>query len=102
VRTATLTSAAPAAQVVELVLPSNIGFKVQSVVATIDATGAGDTIAELRIADPSGEVIAAQPQGEPILAGTSGLATWALRLAAKAKRSTGGGGITLEHNGVPV
>lgn len=99
--TATLTSAAPPAQVVEYVLPSGIGFKLQSVVATIDATGAGDVLPELTLADPSGEVIAAQPQGSPIAAGTIGRATWALRLAANAAAASSGG-ITLEHNGVPV
>jgi hypothetical protein len=66
--------------VLSFTIPSNVDFNVESVVASVDASGAGDTIGELAIAEVTGEVIATKRQSEPIPAGDTGLETWALRL----------------------
>jgi hypothetical protein len=71
-------------------IPSNVDFNVESVVASVDAAAAGDTIGELSIAEVTGEVIATKRQGLPIPAGDTGTETWALRLDDE----TAGGGTT--------
>jgi hypothetical protein len=74
-------------------IPPGVVFDVQSVVASIDASGAGDTIPELEIFDKTGVVIATKRQGLPTPAGDTGLATWALRLDDETKA---GGAFTAE------
>lgn len=56
-------------------------FVVESVVASIDASGGGDTTPTLTVLDKSGAVIARKSQTSKIPAGDTGDATWALRLA---------------------
>lgn len=72
-----------AAQAVSYQLPPDVLQYVQSVVATVDATAAGDVKPTLLVATGNGVVIAAEQQGEAIPAGGGGYATWALRLAAR-------------------
>jgi hypothetical protein len=63
-------------------LPPGVTIDVESVLAAIDASAAGDTTATLTIADSSGAVIARKAQTQVVAAGTNpGSATWALRLA---------------------
>jgi hypothetical protein len=61
-------------------IPPGVEFTPESVVASVDDSAGGDTIAELSVADQSGVVIAAKRQSTPIPGGDTGLATWALRL----------------------
>lgn len=61
-------------------LPPGVAIDVESVLAAIDATAAGDTTATLTIADSSGAVIARKAQGQVVTGGVVGSATWALRL----------------------
>jgi hypothetical protein len=73
-------------------IPGN-GLDVETVYATIDATGAGGAVtAEITIRDQSGVVIARKVQGSTIDAGVTGSATWALRLDDEG--GGGSGGIT--------
>ncbi len=65
---------------VSFTLPPGITLDLQAVFATIDATAAGATTAELTISEQSGVVIAKKRQGETVDAGVTGSATWALRL----------------------
>ncbi len=53
---------------------------VQSVYVEVDNTAGADTRPLLTVSEQSGVVIAKKRQGESITAGTSGSATWALRL----------------------
>jgi hypothetical protein len=69
---------ATAASVVWTV-PDGVAFKLEALVATIDAS-AGDAAPEIVIRAPGGAVIAAKRQSETIPAGDTGYATWALRL----------------------
>jgi hypothetical protein len=72
------------------------GMDVETVYASVDATGAGGAVtAEITIADQSGVVIARKTQGSTIAAGGTGSATWALRLDDDSTAGGGGGGITL-------
>lgn len=59
-------------------------FRVESVVAAIDGTAAGDVKPVLRVRDKSGAVIATKRQSDVIPAGDTGSATWALRLVDEA------------------
>jgi hypothetical protein len=69
------------------------GMDVETVYASVDATGAGGAVtAEITITDQSGVVIARKVQGSTITAGGTGSATWALRLDDETVG--GGGGIT--------
>lgn len=65
---------------VSFVLPPGITLDVESVLAEIDATAAGDTTAELVISEQNGVPIAAVRQSQVIPGGDTGRATWALRL----------------------
>lgn len=57
------------------------GLDVEAVYVTIDATAAAaDVTAELTVSDQSGAVIARKVQTEAVTVGTTGSATWALRL----------------------
>lgn len=76
-------------QLGEYTLPLLGQFRVESVVAQIDASGAPAVTPTLRVKDKSGAVIATKRQSSTIPAGQTGSATWALRLA-----DDGGGGIT--------
>src|SRR4051812_27052102 len=76
--------------VLSFTIPSNVDFNVESVVASVDASGAGDTIGELSIAEVTGEVIATKRQSEPIPAGDTGLETWALRLTDEGAAAAAG------------
>lgn len=87
-----------AAQAVSYQLPPDVLQYVQSVVATVDATAAGDVKPTLFVATGNQVVIAAEQQGDAIPAGDTGLATWALRLVGKSG-ATGTGGIVVYHNG---
>jgi hypothetical protein len=60
-------------------VPDGVAFKLEAIVATIDAA-AGDAAPEIVIRAPGGAVIAAKRQSETIPAGDTGYATWALRL----------------------
>jgi hypothetical protein len=71
-------------------LPSTEDVKIMAVRVTIDNSGGTDTEPELALLAPTGAVIATERQSEAIPAGDSGMASWALRLAKKAK-ATGSG-----------
>jgi hypothetical protein len=58
-----------------------VSLDVESVLAAIDTTAAGDTTALLTVADSSGAVIARKAQTSKVTGGGTGSATWALRLA---------------------
>lgn len=81
-------------------------LSVESVVAEIDNTGGGDTIAKLIVRDPSGRVIATKTQGDTIPSGDTGSATFALRLddsqagAIRYKRLNTGGWLDVAVTGV--
>jgi hypothetical protein len=62
-------------------LPPGITFDLQTVLAEIDATGAGDTRATVTLLEQAGTAIASVPQSRVIPGGDTGRATWALRLA---------------------
>jgi hypothetical protein len=62
-------------------LESGVSLDVESVLAAIDTSAAGDTTALLTVADSSGAVIARKAQTEKVTGGVTGSATWALRLA---------------------
>src|SRR4051812_3600093 len=62
-------------------VPSFYAVDLESVLANVDASGAGDTTATLTVADQTGEQVAAVAQGRAIAGGGQGRATWALRLA---------------------
>jgi hypothetical protein len=65
------------------------GMDVETVYASVDATGAGGAVtAEVTVADQSGVVIARKTQGSTIAAGGTGSATWALRLDDEGGAST--------------
>lgn len=79
-------------QALAFALPPGVTIDVESVIAEVDATGAGGPVtATLVVAEQSGVVIARKRQSETIAAGAPGSATWALRLADDG----GGGGTTL-------
>jgi len=59
---------------------------VQSVLAEVDASGAGPVRPTLRVSEQSGVVIATKRQGQPIPSGDTGTATWALRLTDEEPR----------------
>lgn len=61
-------------------IPGGVDMDVQAVYVTIDATAAADTTAEITVAEQSGVVIAKKRQSTAVAAGTTGSATWALRL----------------------
>jgi hypothetical protein len=61
-------------------IPPGVDFNVESVLAAVDASAAGDTFGELSVSDQSGVVIATKRQGLPIPGGSSGTETWALGL----------------------
>lgn len=88
-------------QTLSFSLAPNVLQYVESVVATIDATGSGDVTPVLTISEQSGVVVADKEQGRVITGGGSGRATWAHRLDDEGG-GTSTGGIFLEHNGVPV
>lgn len=69
---------------------------VESVLVEVDASAAGDVRPTLRIAEPSGVVIATKRQGETIPAGDTGSATWALRLDDE--RPAGGSGLQFDKD----
>lgn len=62
-------------------LPPGVTLDMESVYVEVDATAAGDTTATLAVAEQGGAVIATKAQTAPITGGSSGTATWALRLA---------------------
>lgn len=93
-----LPSPAPSAQ---FQLDPNVKLRVESVFVTIDNSGGGDIKPTLTVSDQNTQEVAAKRQGETIPAGDTGSATWALRLTDETPAS-GAGGISLEHNGVPV
>jgi hypothetical protein len=67
------------------------GMDVETVYASVDATGAGGAVtAEITITDQSGVVIARKVQGTTIAAGGTGSATWALRLDDETLGGSGG------------
>lgn len=70
-------------------LPSTEDVKIMAVRVTVDNTGGTDTEPELAMLAPTGAVIATERQSEAIPAGDSGMASWALRLAKKAKARAG-------------
>ena len=76
-------------------MPSNVGIKVQSVVATINNGTASDVTATVVVRDQSGQVIATRRQADVIPSGDVGTATWALRLG-----DNGGGGGDIRFNRV--
>lgn len=80
-----------AAQAVSYQLPPDVLQYVQSVVASVDATAAGDVKPTLYVKTGNEVVIAAKRQSEAIPAGDTGLATWALRLDGDG--GGGGGGL---------
>lgn len=62
-------------------IPPGITLAVESVLAQVDATGAGGPVtATLSVLEQSGVVIANKRQGETVTKGVQGSATWALRL----------------------
>lgn len=63
-------------------------FRVESVVAQIDASAAPAVTPTVRVKDKSGAVIATKRQSSTIPAGDTGSATWALRLADEAPAAT--------------
>jgi hypothetical protein len=75
---------------------------VQSVFVTVDNSGGGDIQPTLTVQTNNAVPIAKKQQGRSIAAGDSGSATWALRLDDETVATPSGGGITVEHNGVPV
>lgn len=83
----TITVPGDGTNTLSVTLPPGVTLDVQAVLANIDAAGAGDTLAELTIAEQAGVVIATKRQGEPIPAGDTGTATWALRLDDEAVAS---------------
>jgi hypothetical protein len=86
--------------VLSFTIPSNVDFNVESVVASVDAAAAGDTIGELAIAEVTGEVIATKRQGLPIPGGGSGTETWALRLNDEEAAAAAGTGYPFAASGV--
>lgn len=86
----TITVPGDGTNTLSVTLPPGVTLDVQAVLANIDAAGAGDTLAELTIAEQAGVVIATKRQGEPIPAGDTGTATWALRLDDEAAAVSSG------------
>lgn len=72
-------------------MPGNIGLKVESVVATINNSAGGATIAKIVIRDSFGAVVATKSQSVTIPAGDTGTATWALRLGGDGDGGSSGG-----------
>lgn len=63
------------------IVPGGVTVDVESILVNVDASlAAGDVTAELTVLEQSGVVIAAKPQTSTIPAGSTGRATWALRL----------------------
>jgi hypothetical protein len=79
---------------VTAILPIAVDFDLQSVLVQVDNTGGGDTLAEVVLADPSGQVIQTHAQTEPIPAGAKGSATFARRLPVKAKGGAQASGLS--------
>lgn len=79
-RTIVVNPSGPPSNALSFSLPPGVTISLESVLAAIDATGAGDTTATLEIADSSGAVIARKAQGQVVTGGVVGSATWALRL----------------------
>lgn len=77
-------------------LSAGVSQYIQSIVATIDTSGSGDTTPLLTISEQSGAVVADVPQDDVIPGGGDGRATWALRLAGSGGGG-GGGGTTAEE-----
>lgn len=77
-------------------VPAWYAVDMESVLARVDASGAGDTTATLTVSDEQGEQVATVPQGRVIAGGATGRATWALRLAAEQAPATGGSGIQFD------
>lgn len=72
------------------VIEPGVTLDVESVLAGVDATGAGGPVtATLSVSEQAGVVIANKRQGETVDAGVTGSATWALRLADDAASGSG-------------
>lgn len=84
-------------QLAAYTLPLQGRFVVESVVADVDASLAGAVNPLLRLRDKSGAVIATKRQGTPIPAGSTGSATWALRLADDGVTAPPGPGSELDY-----
>lgn len=91
-RTIIVNPSGPPSNTLTAVLPPGVTISLESVLAAIDASGAGDTTATLTIADSSGAVIARKAQGQAVSGGVVGSATWALRLDDEATGTPGTGG----------
>lgn len=76
------------AQTVTYSLPPGLAQFVQSVYAEVDTSGSGDTTPSLSISEQAGVPIAVIPQDTTLDGGSSGRATWALRLAGSGGGST--------------
>lgn len=81
-------------------VPAWFAVDLESVLARVDASGAGDTTATLTVADETGEQVATVPQGRVIAGGATGRATWALRLAAEQAPATGASGIQFDVDNI--
>ena len=87
---ATFTVAGNGQSSVSFTVPLGVAFKPESIIAQIDASGAGITTPELSIATQGGVVMATKRQSETIPAGGTGSATWALRLSDEAAAAPAG------------
>lgn len=79
-------------------VPAYYTVDLESVLANVDTSAAGDTTATLIVSDQAGEFVTVVAQTRTIPGGGQGRATWALRLADEPS----GGAPTIEDEGSPL